>query len=455
MGRVRRIPGSPAQVSFGSVPMTDTTSTPAPPRRRWLKRSIVAMLVLANVVVFGAYFVIRGVADGFLESVTQNEDVVSELSAREGDGPLTFLVIGSDSRETLPDDFNDFGSFGGARADVIMLVQIENGRARILSLPRDLKVEVEGHGTQKVNSAYAFGGASLMVKTVSDFTGVPINHYVEMDFFGFASIVDELGGVEVNFPYPARDLKSGLDVEAGRLTLDGTTALAYARSRQYQEFRNGSWESVEGSDLGRVSRQQALVFAMLSAAKRPSIVFDAPSLLSAAGDHVTLDALMGRGDLIELALELRSLSPSDIEAATLPTNATRDSGVFYLAADQPAADEAIALFNGGAAPAADLEPLAIKVLNGNGTKGQATQWGEFLTSYGFSVSEVGDATSFDFAMTVITCRASDVARAEAIVDALGFGTVEAGTVPEGLDVVVIVGSDALATSSEALMSVSL
>ena len=127
------------------------------PRRRWLKRSIIAMLVVGNLLVFGAYFAIRAITGQFLESVIQNEEVVAELVPVERDGPVTFLVIGSDSRETLPDDFGNFGSFGGQRADVIMLVQLEDGVARILSLPRDLKVEVEGHGDQKVNAAYAFG----------------------------------------------------------------------------------------------------------------------------------------------------------------------------------------------------------------------------------------------------------------------------------------------------------
>ena len=97
----------------------------AAPRRRWLKRSIIAMLVVANLLVFGAYVAIRGLTGQFLESVTQNEEVVAELVPVERDGPVTFLVIGSDSRETLPDDFGDFGSFGGQRADVIMLVQID------------------------------------------------------------------------------------------------------------------------------------------------------------------------------------------------------------------------------------------------------------------------------------------------------------------------------------------
>ena len=101
------------------------------------------MLILANVLVFGAYFLIRNVTGQFLEAVTQNEEVVEELTPVESGGPVTILVIGSDSRETLPDEFGDFGSFGGQRADVIMLVQLEDGAARILSLPRDLRVPIE------------------------------------------------------------------------------------------------------------------------------------------------------------------------------------------------------------------------------------------------------------------------------------------------------------------------
>lgn len=421
-----------------------TPTAPPAPRRTWLKRSIIAMLILANVVVFGIYFAVRGFTGQFLEAATTDDDVVAELTPVGDDGSVTFLVIGSDTRETLPDDFGNFGSFGGQRADVIMLVQLDRGQARILSLPRDLQVQVEGYGTQKVNAAYAFGGAPLMVSTVSDFTGIDINHYVEMDFFGFATIVDELGGVAVNFPHPARDLKSGLDVEAGRQTLDGSQALAYARSRKYQEYRDGQWVGVEGTDIGRVGRQQALVFAMLSAAKRPTIVFDAPSIIGAAGAHVTIDASLDRGRLVDLALAVRSLSPADISAATLPTRATTQSGVYYLIAVEPDAADAIAAFDGGTITTeVSAEPLALRVLNGNGEQGQAGVWGEFLTTAGFEVHSVGDADSYDFSTTVITARAGGLDRAQAIVDALGFGVVEAGTVPEGVDAIVIVGLDAL------------
>lgn len=425
---------------------TTPTPTTEPPRRSWLKRSIIILLVVANVVVFGAYFALRYYTDRFLDAANTNEEVVEELVARPDGGPVNFLVIGSDSRDSLPDDFGEFGDFGGQRADVIMLVQFNADGARILSLPRDLKVQVDGHGTEKINAAYAYGGAPLMVRTVREFTGLPIHHYVEMDFFGFASIVDELGGVDIEFPFAARDLKSGLDVPAGSQHLDGQMALAYARSRHYEEYRDGSWRSVDGSDFGRIARQQSLLFAMLAAAKRPSIVFDAGSILGAVGDHVTIDAAIERGTLIDLALEARDLNASQIQAATLPTVAATEGGVYYLVPDQPSADQVIAAFAGRAGlveDQADDGPVTLRVLNGNGGRGQAGEWAESLAELGFEVASVGDATSFDFPTTQLQARPSDMARAQRVADALGFGEVATGSIPAGVDVVVIVGLDAL------------
>ncbi|MFW2339315.1 MAG: LCP family protein, partial [Acidimicrobiia bacterium] len=128
-----------------------------------LRRALIGLLVLANVVVFGAYLYLRNIESTFEEVVEVNVDVVAELSPppSESSDPSTFLLIGSDSRENLPDDFaNVFGSAGGQRADVIMLVQVmpDDSIARLLSIPRDLKVDLEGRGTQKINAAYAYGG---------------------------------------------------------------------------------------------------------------------------------------------------------------------------------------------------------------------------------------------------------------------------------------------------------
>ena len=122
-----------------------------------------------------------------------------------------------------------------------MLIKLypDDGNVQILSLPRDLLVEIPGKGTDRINAAYAYGGAPLMVRTVKQVTGLPVHHYIEVDFVGFQSLVDDIGGVYLDFPYPARDANSGLSVEAGYQLLDGSQALAYARSRHYQELRDG------------------------------------------------------------------------------------------------------------------------------------------------------------------------------------------------------------------------
>ncbi|MEX0946083.1 MAG: LCP family protein [Acidimicrobiia bacterium] len=218
---------------------------PTPPATRpvrWWKRLIIAFLVLGNLSVFGLYWTLRSAQAAFRVNVQEVADVVPELNVRptESQDPITFLVIGSDSRARL-DSLQNFGEATGERGDVIMLVKVDpaKGSAQLLSLPRDLLVEIPGHGTNRINAAYSFGGAPLMVRTVKEVTGLAIHHYVEVDFVGFRSIVDQMGGVTINFPYEARDLNSGLFVGTGPQRLNGQQALAFARSRHYQERQDG------------------------------------------------------------------------------------------------------------------------------------------------------------------------------------------------------------------------
>ncbi|MGH8927445.1 MAG: LCP family protein, partial [Acidimicrobiia bacterium] len=103
---------------------------------------------------------------------------LSALAPGEG----VYLIVGSDNRANLPDDLGNFGDFPGARADVIILAQVAGDRRQLLSIPRDLKVEVPGHGTAKVNAAYAYGGPDLLVETIALATGVRANHYLEVEF---------------------------------------------------------------------------------------------------------------------------------------------------------------------------------------------------------------------------------------------------------------------------------
>jgi len=453
-----------------------------PTRRRWMR--LIIGLIVINVVVFGGilyYLVdareaIEAIPTTSIPSLAREPTppapvatstpgstipanagtpVVEEPPA-EALAPVTFLVIGGDTREGLPDELEINDRLDGNRADVIMLATLDGDTARILSLPRDLQVDLDEYGIVKLNAALALGGGDLMVSTVEELTGVQIDHYVEMDFYGFASVVDALGGVEITFAYPARDLKSGLDVEAGTQLLDGKQALAYARSRGYQERQGNVWVSVDANDLGRIRRQQSLLFAMLESAKRWTIVFDIGAVLRAAGEHLVIDAGLDAERLLELGWAARNLNRGGVEVYSLPVWESTENGVYYLHPRQPEATEVLAAFIGTDAPTGaplqeqeQAQELRLKVLNGNGGDEQASLWAAWFEGHeGVSGSVgVGDAASYEFDNTVVRVRPYDHEIGRQVVEMLGFGLVEAGSVDDSLDAVVILGADALAAEA--------
>lgn len=418
-----------------------TTSPPSPPRSglpRWFKITTITVLVLANIAVLGFIWAVN-TGNNLLSGANTDDEVVDALDPSLGED-RTFLVVGSDSREGL-DDLTNFGRAGGERSDVVMLVRVDpdTGSARMLSIPRDLRVEIPGHGTNKINAAFAFGGPTLLVETLKRSLDVEVNHYVEIDFVGFQALIDEVGGIEMSFPYPARDAKSGLNVDAGTHTLDGAEALAYARSRSYQELRNGSWVSVEANDIGRTQRQQEVIRAMVSSLKRPGSIAEAGDIASSMSRHMTIDSALAGESVASMLWNFKGIVAGSIEGMTLPTYTENIGGASYQIAQQPEADEMLAEFRGGNAVAD--RPLRLEVLNGNGSAGAAGEMADELESLGFQVASVGNAGSSSYEQTtVIVPEGSD--DGEAIVSALGFGVVTSGSVDNGYDAVVIVGSDA-------------
>jgi LCP family protein required for cell wall assembly len=265
-------------------------------------------------------------------------------SLAEGEG--IYLIVGSDSRENLPDDLDgSFGDFAGARADVIILAQVVDGRRQLLSIPRDLRVEIPGQGVNKINAAYAFGGPDLLVETVAGATGIRANHYLEVEFGGFAGIVDALGGIELEFPYAARDAKSGLNVDAGTQTVDGATALAYARSRSYEELRDGDWVAQGGGDVARAARQREVLTNIMGEASSVSGMVRSPLVLSAVGSHLVADSDLTLFTLVKTGWAMRSAGATD--SVTLPVVGTEEGGVSYLVRDEPAASDVLGAFVSG------------------------------------------------------------------------------------------------------------
>ncbi len=314
---------------------------PTAPRR---PRRIVRRLFL----VFLAFLVVAAAAALLTVARIPKLENMDSLSSN----PLstsTYLLIGSDSRDDVDDLEGSFGTFEGQRSDVVILARPSGGSLHLLSLPRDLKVAIPGSGTNKINAAYAFGGPDLLAQTVSENFGVPIHHVVEIDFGGFAELVDAVGGIDIAFPNAARDLKSGLDVPAGTTRIDGSTALAFVRSRSYQEEQGGSWVSVDADDIGRTARQQQALTALLKRVASPGGVAQVPRLALTLDKAVSVDRGFGVADLFIAGWGMRS---ANVDAATIPVNFSNEGGVSYVVRAEPEAGAMLERFLRG-------EPLKI------------------------------------------------------------------------------------------------
>lgn len=415
------------------------TPAVAPKPRRGVKRVIVGFLVFANVVVFGALGAVWWAANRVESAVSTVPDLTLPTTPTSTE-TRTFLLVGSDSREGL-DDLTNFGPAGGQRSDVIILARVlpESGTMQLLSIPRDLKITFEGR-TGKINGTFGDGAANLVAAVTAE-TGIAINHYLQVEFSGFKGIIDAIGGIRITFPYPARDLSSGLDVAAGTHLLDGDTALAYARSRKYQELRNGEWVSVDASDIGRTRRQQDVLLAILTQVDRPSSIAGFQALLDALGDFVTVDAGFDAAAIIDLAWSMRSISGADVEAMTLPVYIVNEDGVSYVIRSEPEASNVIDAFANGLPMTIDAE-ARVEVQNGNGIAGSAASVAAVLSAAGFEVVDTFDSARDDYAVTEIVAGAAHLALAEAVREALGYGEVIVGRTPVDVEVVVIVGRDA-------------
>jgi LCP family protein required for cell wall assembly len=428
-------PGTKPPHSIVSSRMSPKHTTSKRGLPKWLKVTTITLLIVANLALLGFFYFVQ-VGEGALAEADTDDEVSDVLDVSTGD--LTFLVVGSDSREGL-DSLKNFGAAGGERSDVIMLVRLDqDGEAQMLSIPRDLWVPIPGNGNNKINSAYSFGGPQLLVQTIKQNLGVEINHYVEIDFVGFMDMVDELGGVDIFFPYPARDSSSGLDVEAGQQTLDGDMALAYARSRKYQEFQDGSWVGVDANDIGRTMRQQEVIRAIMAEMKSPSSVADAGGIANSIGRHTTVDSRLADSSVAQLFWQFKGILGGDVDGATLPVVGGTEGGLSVVYADEPAASNMLRNFGSGA-PLASA-PLRVQVLNGNGIAGAAGDMAQRLEDLGYIVVSVGDADRVYTTTTVLADPDSDAG--DHLIADLGFGEVEDFTVDNSVDAVVIVGSDA-------------
>ena len=295
-------------------------------RRRRIAAALAVLLVL-GLVTAGVGWAYTAFRFGQIRSVH-----VAGLGRAPDDGSVNLLVVGSDTRQGLRS--GGFGQAGGQRSDVIIVAHLvpEARHAAVLSIPRDLYVPVAGaDGSAKINSAFNRGPGQL-VQTIQQSLGIPIHHYLLVNFEGFREVVDALGGVSMYFPRPVRDSnnghnESGLNVpRTGCQRLSGGQALALARSRYFQyQDPAGGWHGDPGTDLGRIRRQQTMLRALAAKALGRDLAnpLRANALVRSVVRSLTKDDRLTMGRSVTLARQFRSFDPARL--ATLTSRSTGPS----------------------------------------------------------------------------------------------------------------------------------
>ncbi len=281
-----------------------------PRRPRWGRRIGIAFLVLILIIVGVLVWM-----DFSLNRVTAIEDYPGRPAEAAG---TNWLIVGSDSREGLTPEQKaqlSTGDAGGQRTDTIMVAHIPDNDTppTLLSLPRDSNVEIPGHGTSKINAAFALGGAPLLVKTVEGATGLRIDHYAEINFGGFAEIVDDVGGVEMDIPEEMHDTVTGVTIPAGHQTLTGAQALGFVRMRH-----SGA---TPRSDLDRVANQRKFIGALAGKIATAGTLLNPFKLFPTIGsvtDALTVDDGDHLWHLMNLGFAMNGISDGSTVATTVP-----------------------------------------------------------------------------------------------------------------------------------------
>lgn len=422
-------------------------------RRKKRRRILLGVFIFLLVGILGAtgaaWAYISNIETNMQENITPEVVEALEPPVEYDGGTFYMLLIGSDHsayRESIPEYGDD-----SYRSDSMMLARVdpENKKVTLVSIERDIQMEFEGYGKQKLNAAYSIGGPAMTIKTVSELAGVPISHYAEIDFDGFENAVDVLGGIEVDVPIDIDDEEAGGQLSAGPQTLDGEQALVLCRSRHsYDEYGAG--------DYYRAANQR-MVIAALAQKILASDVSTIASTVESLSKYVTTD--LSVMDIISLANAMRGLdTDEDVYTAMTPASGVYENDTWYEILDEaawntmmgrvrqglpPTEEDVVDEFTGivmaksgeGAPASSDAvsgvdEPKktfsetrtgVVTIKNGNGVNGVGAQALERIAPLGYS-ADASNARSFNYAETVVVFDTADQRKyAEELIDALGCG----------------------------------
>jgi LCP family protein required for cell wall assembly len=294
----------PAAPSSGDAP------SKRPQRRRVLPKVLIGVAILLVAAIATGVVYAVNIDRSVTKNITRGIDLPSDSPSGSGQSPrppqetgtLNYVLLGSDSR--------DPNNAGNGRSDSIMLVHLNKKRdkAYIISFPRDMYVAIPGYGRSKINDAFAFGGAPLMVRTLETLVDVRMDHVVVVDFNGFISLTDDLGGVTVTNKTAFKS--HGYDYPKGKIAIKGKQALWFVRERH----------SLPGGDLQRAENQRKVIKAIVEKGLSAEVLTDPAKFTSFIGNvakHLTVDNGLSDSEIRQTALSLR-LSSKDIELMQAP-----------------------------------------------------------------------------------------------------------------------------------------
>jgi LCP family protein required for cell wall assembly len=379
---------------------------------------VVAGLRVAAAVLSVMVLLASGLMWFLYKDFTGNIDRVNAIgkTADDVDGrDQNILLVGSDDRSTASDaELKELSTtrVSSNSTDTMMLVHVpaDGRRATAISFPRDAYVEIPGFGRHKLNSAYVNGatdggrteavpdkGRQLLVQTISELSGLHIDHYVEVDLLGFYRITKAVGGVEVCLNKAQKEPDSGIDLPAGKSVIEGKQALAFVRQRK----------GLPRGDLDRIVRQQYFLGATFRKVTSLGVLTNPiklKRLLDAVGSSMRMDDDL---DPLQLARQVRGLAAGNVEFKTIPTagTATRDGqsvvlldeeklpAFFRSVADPPPAKASVKLV--------PRDQVTVDVFNGTRRAGLASSTATALRAAGFGVGGTGNADRRDYARTEI------------------------------------------------------
>jgi polyisoprenyl-teichoic acid--peptidoglycan teichoic acid transferase len=403
-----------------------------------------ASFLIFFIILGGVYYLYKSnmTDEHFVKTIEENPELKPEDP--KDDVIINTLVMGIDE----------------ARSDTMIVASYnkENQRITLLSIPRDTRVEIPRYGFDKINSAAARKeGTALAMETVGNMLGIPIHHYVKVNFKGAEKIVDILGGVKVNVPMdmdyedPAQNLS--IHIKKGTQVLNGANAVKFAR------FRSG----YSDQDLGRVKAQQELIKSFINKLTSPTVIPKAFSVVDAMSKCIKTN--IENGDIAQYALNVKDVKLDNIKFYTLPGDVGYKNKVSYFLYDEVKLKEMLEQIKvdlGVAAaqtndtvtsqsdsgqtvaevPAIIRDDIKVQVLNGSKKSGLASQLKKVLEEKGYSNVKIGDTKDMTYGYSRVVDRSGSKDKLQAVAQDLNINIVESDIDNTcGYDITVIIGKD--------------